>query len=65
VLALITLVVPTMDDAPAIVGVAVASVVAVLAHGLPLKLSVLAGVLAGVSAAIITELARERPGARA
>jgi predicted branched-subunit amino acid permease len=65
VLALITLVVPTLTDAPAIVGVLVASVVAVLAHGLPLKLSVLAAVLTGVAAAIITELARERGGARA
>jgi predicted branched-subunit amino acid permease len=65
VLALITLVVPALTDAPAIVGVLVASVVAVLANGLPLKLSVLAAVLAGVAAAIATELARERAGARA
>ena len=65
VLALITLVVPVLTDAPSIVGVLVASVVAVLANGLPLKLSVLAAVLAGVAAAIITELARERSGARA
>jgi predicted branched-subunit amino acid permease len=60
VLALITLVAPSLTDAPSIVGVLVAAVVSVLAHGLPLKLSVLVAVLAGVAAAIATEIARER-----
>jgi predicted branched-subunit amino acid permease len=64
VLALVTLVVPSLTDSPSIVGVLVASVVAVVAGGLPLKLSVLAAVLAGVAAAIFAELARERLGAR-
>jgi predicted branched-subunit amino acid permease len=63
VLALITLVAPSLTDAPMIVGVLVASVVAVAANALPLKLSVLAAVLAGVAAAIALELARERRGA--
>jgi predicted branched-subunit amino acid permease len=65
VLALITLVVPSLTDAPSIVGAVVASAVALLAAGLPLKLSVLAAVLVGVAAAIATEVARERSGRRA
>jgi predicted branched-subunit amino acid permease len=64
VLALITLVAPSLTDAPSLIGVLVASVVAVVAHGLPMRMSVLAAVLAGVAAAILTELARERRGAR-
>jgi predicted branched-subunit amino acid permease len=60
VLALITLVVPSMTDVPSIVGVLVAASVAVFAHALPLKLSVLVAVLVGVAAAIGTEVARER-----
>ncbi|HWY72277.1 MAG TPA: AzlC family ABC transporter permease [Burkholderiaceae bacterium] len=63
VLALITLVVPGLTDAPAVVGVLVACVVAVLANALPLKLSVLAAVVAGVTAAMATEVVRERRGA--
>jgi len=63
VLALITLVMPSLTDAPAIVGVLTASVVAVWGNGLPLKLSVLAAVVAGVAAAVATEMARERRGA--
>jgi len=64
VLALITLVAPSVTDAPSVVGVLVAALVGVLAHALPLKLSVLAAVLAGVAAAMGTELARERAAAR-
>jgi predicted branched-subunit amino acid permease len=60
VLALITLVAPSLTDIPTIAGVLVASSVAVLAHGLPMKLSVLVAVLAGVAAAMFTEMARER-----
>jgi len=63
VLALITLVAPSLTDSPSLVGVLVASIVAVLAHDLPMKLSVLVGVLAGVAAAIVTEMVRERRGA--
>ncbi|HEX4596620.1 MAG TPA: AzlC family ABC transporter permease [Burkholderiaceae bacterium] len=62
VLALVTLVVPSLTDVPSVVGVVVAAAVAVLARGLPLKLSVLVAVLAGVAAAIGTEVARERRG---
>ncbi|HEX4585968.1 MAG TPA: AzlC family ABC transporter permease [Burkholderiaceae bacterium] len=64
VLALITLVAPSLTDAPSVVGVLVASVVAVAGHGLPMRLSVLVAVLAGVAAAIFTELARDRRAQR-
>lgn len=60
VLALITLVVPGLTDAPSIAGVLVASTVAILARSAPMKLSVLAAVVAGVAAAMLTEMARER-----
>jgi predicted branched-subunit amino acid permease len=63
VLALITLVAPALTDVPSLTGVLVASVVAILAQGLPMKLSVLAAVLAGVAAAIATEMAREHAAA--
>jgi len=60
VLALITLLAPSLTEAPAVVGVLVACVVAIVANALPLKLSVLAAVLAGVAAAIALEVVRER-----
>ncbi|HYM27277.1 MAG TPA: hypothetical protein VET66_03960, partial [Steroidobacteraceae bacterium] len=59
VLALITLVVPAIADAPSIVGALVAGAVAIVANPLPLKLAVLVAVVAGVAAAITTEVARE------
>ncbi len=62
VLALITLVVPSVSDAPSAVGVVVAAATAIVAHPLPMKLSVLVAVLAGVAAAIGTEIAREARG---
>lgn len=62
-LALIALVEPSLTDSPSVVGVLVASVVAVVAQPLPLKLAVLAAVLAGVAAAIGAELVQERGGA--
>jgi predicted branched-subunit amino acid permease len=64
VLALITLVVPSLTDVPSILGVVVAASVAVIARGLPLKLSVLVAVLAGVASAMATELVLERRGRR-
>jgi predicted branched-subunit amino acid permease len=60
VLALITLVVPGLTDAPSVAGVLAASIVAILARSAPMKLSVLAAVVAGVAAAMLTEMARER-----
>jgi len=64
VLALITLVVPGLTDAPSIAGVLAASVTAILARPAPLKLAVLVAVVAGVAAAMLVELARERRTAR-
>lgn len=67
-LALIALVVPLCAQLPALAGVIVAGIVAVLAHGLPLKLGMLAGVIAGISAAMWIESSRSttpgRNGAR-
>jgi predicted branched-subunit amino acid permease len=60
VLALITLLAPSLTEAPAVVGVLVACAVAIAGNALPLKLSVLAAVLAGVAAAMAVELAQER-----
>jgi predicted branched-subunit amino acid permease len=60
VLALITLVVPGLTDAPSIAGVLVASVVAIAARSAPLKLAVLLAVVGGVAAAMLIEMARER-----
>ena len=60
VLALITLVEPTLTSSPSVVGVLVASSVAIVAQPLPMRLAVLAAVLAGVAAAICTEIAQER-----
>jgi len=62
ILALIALVAPSLTDVPSIVGVLIASFVALIAQGLPLKLSVLAAVLAGVAAAITTEVGSEHGG---
>lgn len=57
-LALIALVVPLCAQLPALAGVVVAGVVAVLAHELPLKLGMLAGVIAGIGAAMWVESRR-------
>jgi predicted branched-subunit amino acid permease len=65
VLALVAMLVPSIADAPSVVGAVVAAAVAVVAHPLPLKLAVLVAVLAGVTAAILTENARTRARARA
>lgn len=57
-LALIALVVPLCAQLPALAGVIVAGVVAILAHDLPLKLGMLAGVIAGISVAMWVESRR-------
>jgi len=63
-LALIALVGPALNARPAIVGAAVASMVALLAHGLPFKLGLFCGALAGIAAATLTDgLRRPPPGA--
>lgn len=51
-LALIALVVPLCREPPALAGVLTAAVVAVAAHGLPLRLGLLLGIIAGCVVAI-------------
>ncbi len=57
-LALIALVGPSLNVAPAIVGAVIAAAVALLAHGLPFKLGLFCGALAGILAATAAELLR-------
>lgn len=54
-LALLSLFVPLCTRAPALAGVLVAGAVSVAAHGLPLRLGLLAGVICGVAAAVIVD----------
>jgi len=65
VLALITVVLPSIAEEASLVGAIVAAGVAVAADALPLKLSVLAAVVAGVAAASATEAARRPAGSGA
>ena len=61
-LALVALVVPLCARWPALAGVTVASAVAVLARGLPLRLGLLLAVFAGMASALVVESrARARP----
>jgi len=57
-LALVALVVPLCAQRPALAGVLVASAVAVLARGLPLRLGLLLAVLTGMTAALAVESAQ-------
>ena len=54
-LALIALVVPLCRDRPALLGVLAAGAVAVLTHGLPLRLGLLLGIVVGCTLAIALE----------
>lgn len=60
ILALIALTVPMVAGRPSLVGALVAGAVAVLGSGLPLKLGLVAAVVAGISAAMATEIVLER-----
>jgi len=60
ILALIALTVPMVNGRPNIVGALVAGAVAVAGVGLPLKLGLVAAVVAGITAAMATEIALER-----
>lgn len=51
-LALVALVVPLCAQRPALAGVVVAATVATLAHAWPLRLGMLAGIVAGIAAAL-------------
>ncbi len=63
--ALIALVGPSLNTAPAVIGAVIAAVVALPAHGLPFKLGLFCGALAGIAAATMAELWRKpsNPGA--
>lgn len=54
-LTLIALIVPLCAQRPVLAGVIVSGTVSVLAHGLPMRLGLLAGILAGVLAAFLVE----------
>ncbi len=62
ILALLGLTMPMINSRPALAGVAVAALVAVVAANLPLKLGVLAAVVAGTAVAMATEVAFDRAG---
>jgi predicted branched-subunit amino acid permease len=59
VLALVAIVVPSVVDVPTLAGATAAALVAVVAQPLPLRLAVLAAVVAGVAAAVLSERLRE------
>lgn len=60
ILALIAMTLPLIAGKPALVGAVTAGVIAVVAAGLPLKLGLLVAVVAGIAAAIGTEIMLER-----
>jgi predicted branched-subunit amino acid permease len=60
-LALIALVGPALNTRPAVVGFIVASLVALLSHGLPYKLGVFCGAIAGIGAATLADRWRLPP----
>ena len=65
-LALVALVGPALVARPALVGAVVGALVAVLGHGLPFKLGLFCGALAGIIAATVTDsLASREPPAGA
>jgi predicted branched-subunit amino acid permease len=64
-LALIALVGPALNARPAVVGFIVASLVALLSHGLPYKLGVFCGAIAGIVAATLADRWRLPPAQEA
>jgi predicted branched-subunit amino acid permease len=54
-LALVTLIIPLCTRAPALAGVVVAGAVAVLAHGVPMRLGLVLAVICGVATAVTAE----------
>lgn len=59
-LALIALVGPSLNARPALIGFVVAGVVALLAYGLPFKLGLFCGAIAGIVAATLADSWQER-----
>jgi len=65
-LALVALVGPALSARPALIGAMFAAVVALLAHGLPFRLGLFCGAIAGIVAATVTDsLAAREPRAGA
>jgi predicted branched-subunit amino acid permease len=64
IIALIALVVPMINDRPSVIGVAVAGAIALVAVGLPLKLGLVAAVIAGMAAAVAADIVLDRIGAK-
>jgi predicted branched-subunit amino acid permease len=62
-LALVALVGPSLIARPAVIGAAVAAIVALLAHGLPFKLGLFSGALAGIVAATLSDAWQKPPAA--
>jgi predicted branched-subunit amino acid permease len=60
ILALIGILVPMLAGAPALAGALAAGVVAIAAHGLPLKLGLVAAVVAGMAVAMTVDVALDR-----
>lgn len=64
ILALIAMTLPLIAGKPALIGAITAGVIAVIAAGLPLKLGLLVAVVAGIAAAMSTEIMLERHAAK-
>jgi predicted branched-subunit amino acid permease len=62
ILALLSITVPMFNARPALAGGATAAVGAIVMHGLPLKLGLLAAVLCGVAVAMAVDVLAERRG---
>jgi predicted branched-subunit amino acid permease len=59
-LALVALIGPSLNARPAVVGAVIAGAVALFTHGLPFKLGLFCGAIAGITAAMLAEVLRER-----
>jgi predicted branched-subunit amino acid permease len=64
VLALVALMGPALTTSPAVVGAALAAIVALLAHGLPFRLGLFCGAIAGIAAATLVDYWRPAPPIR-
>jgi predicted branched-subunit amino acid permease len=62
-LALVALVGPSLTARPAVIGAVVAATVALLTHGLPFKLGLFSGAIAGIIAATLSDAWRTPPPA--
>jgi predicted branched-subunit amino acid permease len=63
-LALVALMGPALSTSPAVVGAALAALVALLLHGLPFRLGLFCGAIAGIAAATLVDYLRPAPPIR-